>query len=57
MHASSCPLIPLWSVLCAVTDGVALVVARRRKELRHPELVGSRLVVLGVEVGGRSQCL
>ena len=36
--------------------GIALVVARRRKERRYPELVGpgarSRLVVL-VEVGGR----
>ena len=41
----------------AVTDGVALAAARRRKERRYPELVGpgarSRLVVLGVEVGGR----
>ena len=41
----------------ADADGVALVVAQRRKERRYPELVGSgarsRLVVLGVEVGGR----
>ena len=41
----------------ADADGVALVVARRRKERRYPELVGhgarSRVVVLGVEVGGR----
>ena len=62
----SLPLTPLWLVLCgdgtarrgvAVTDGVALAAARRRKERRYPELVGpgarSRLVVLGVEVGGR----
>ena len=38
-------------------DGVAVVAARRRKERTFPELVGprarARLVVLGVEVGGR----
>lgn len=38
-------------------DGAALTEARRRKERTYPELVGprarSRLVVLGVEVGGR----
>ena len=38
-------------------DGVALQVARRRKERTYPELVGprtrSRLVVLAGEVGGR----
>ena len=38
-------------------DGVALAAARRAKEIRYPELVGprarARLVVLGVEVGGR----
>ncbi len=38
-------------------DGVVLAVARRTKEARYPELVGprarARLVVLGVEVGGR----
>ena len=38
-------------------DGVALWEARRRKELTYPELMGrnrrARLVVLGVEVGGR----
>ena len=37
-------------------DGVVLEAARRRKERRHPELVGPRsracLVVLAVEVGG-----
>ena len=41
----------------AHTAGVALEAARRRKEGRYPELVGprarSRLVVFGVEVGGR----
>ena len=41
----------------ADADGAAFVVARRRKERRYPELVEpgarSRLVVLGVEVGGR----
>ena len=41
----------------AHTAGVALEAARRRKEGRCPELVGprarSRLVVFGVEVGGR----
>ena len=41
----------------AHTAGVALEAARRRKERRYPELVGprarSRLVVFGVEVGGR----
>ena len=37
-----------------VRDGVVLEAARRRKERRHPELVGrGRLVVLAVEVGGR----
>ena len=38
-------------------DGVALWEARRRKERTYPELMGhnrrARLVVLGVEVGGR----
>ena len=38
-------------------DGVALAAARRRKERTYPELVArgarARLVVLGVEVGGR----
>ena len=38
-------------------DGVALQRAHRRKERTYPELVGprrkTRLVVLGVEVGGR----
>ena len=38
-------------------DGAALAQARRRKELRHPELAGQHgralLVVLGSEVGGR----
>ena len=38
-------------------DGVALWEARRRKERTYPELLGhnrrARLVVLGVEVGGR----
>ena len=37
--------------------GAALTIARRRKERRYPELVGpgrrARLVVLGLEVGGR----
>ena len=41
----------------AQNDGVALRVARRPKERRHPELSGHnnrcRLVVLAVEVGGR----
>ena len=41
----------------AHTPGVALEAARRRKEGQYPELVGprarSRLVVFGVEVGGR----
>ena len=41
----------------AHTAGVALEAARRWKGGRHPELVGprarSRLVVFGVEVGGR----
>ena len=41
----------------AQVDGAALTVARRRKERRYPELVGpgarARLVVLGLEVGGR----
>ena len=41
----------------ANTPGVALEAARRRKERQYPELVGprarSRLVVFGVEVGGR----
>ena len=41
----------------AHTDGVALQVARRRKERTYPELVGprtrSRLVVMASEVGGR----
>ena len=41
----------------AETDGVALGVARRRKERRYNELLGRRarakLVVLAVEVGGR----
>ena len=41
----------------ADADGVAVVVAQRRKERKYPVLVGlgarSRLVVLGVEVGGR----
>ena len=36
---------------------MALIAARRRKERRHPELVGrrarARVVVLAVEVGGR----
>ena len=36
------------------TDGVVLERARRRKERTYPELVGPRrLVVLGIEVGGR----
>ena len=38
-------------------DGMALTAARRRKERRYPELVGTRswarLLVAGVEVGGR----
>ena len=38
-------------------DGVALAQARRRKELRYPELAGqhgrAKLVVLASEVGGR----
>ena len=38
-------------------DGAALLAARRRKERTYPELVGprarTRLVVLGLEVGGR----
>ena len=38
-------------------DGVVLERGRRRKERTHPELVGprrrARLVVLGIEVGGR----
>ena len=41
----------------AVEDGVALTAARRRIEAVYPELVGrgarARLVVIGVEVGGR----
>ena len=41
----------------ANVDGVALVAARRRKELTYPKLVGphsrARLVVLAGEVGGR----
>ena len=41
----------------AVEDGVRVTRARRRKEATDPELVGrrarTRLVVLGVEVGGR----
>ena len=41
----------------ADTDGVVFPRARRRKELRYPELVGpgsrARLVVLALEVGGR----
>ena len=41
----------------AQEDGAALITARRRKERRHPELVGpgahARLVVVGLEVGGR----
>ena len=41
----------------AHNDGVVVSMAERRKERRHPELVGrrarSRLVVLAVEVGGR----
>ena len=41
----------------AQEDGAALTIARRRKERRYPELVGTggraRLVVLGLEVGGR----
>lgn len=38
------------------TDGAALDAARRRKELRYPELLGpgpQRLLVLACEVGGR----
>ena len=42
---------------CATTDGAALEQARRRKELRYPELTGeqgrARLVVLACETGGR----
>ena len=42
---------------CATTDGAALAQARRRKELRYPELTGehgrARLVVLACETGGR----
>ena len=41
----------------ATTDGKSLARARRRKEMTYPELTGehgrARLVVLGVEVGGR----
>ena len=41
----------------ATTDGKSLARARRRKERTYPELTGehgrARLVVLGVEVGGR----
>ena len=41
----------------ARTDGVVLAAARRRKERTYPELTArgarARLVVLGVEVGGR----
>ena len=41
-------------------DGVALAVARTTKETRYPELVGprarARLVVMGVEIGGRWAC-
>ena len=41
----------------AVEDGARVTRARRRKEATYPELVGrhawARLVVLGVEVGGR----
>ena len=42
---------------CATTDGAALEQARRRKELRYPELTGeegrARFVVLACETGGR----
>ena len=42
---------------CANEDGAAMAAARRRKELRCPELLGdqgrARLVVLASEVGGR----
>ena len=42
---------------CADVDGAVLEAARRRKELRYPELSGrqgrTRLVVLAAEVGGR----
>ena len=42
---------------CANEDGAALAQARRRKELRYPELAGqhgrTKLVVLASEVGGR----
>ena len=42
---------------CVDVDGAALEAARRRKELRYPELSGrqerTRLVVLVAEVGGR----
>ena len=49
-------LTPLWCVRCG--GMVARVTrARRRKETTYPELVGrrarARLVVLGMEVGGR----
>ena len=41
----------------ATRDGVALAAARKRKERTYPELAGgqgrARLVVLGLEVGGR----
>ena len=41
----------------AVEDGAKVTRARRRKETTYPELVGrharARLVVMGVEVGGR----
>ena len=63
----SLPLIPLWLVLCVLValpgeelqswTQSPLATARWRKERRYPELVGPgarpRLVVLGVEVGGR----
>ena len=43
--------------MAPLTDGVVFPRARRRKELRCPELVGpgsrARLVVLALEVGGR----
>ena len=45
------------SIFGGVLDGVALQLARRRKEVRFPELSGShgraRLVVIAGEVGGR----
>ena len=56
---------PFWCVRCekkkttraAVEDRVRVTRARRRKEATCPELVGkrarARLVVLGVEMGGR----